>query len=87
MAKKKSPFRNFTEKEVLRAEATSYVVLIGNDLYSREGSLVFSLTQAEKHYNTLLQNILLTLDSGNTKQKAAAVHCLRTLKVLPLRIH
>jgi hypothetical protein len=87
MAKEKSPFRGFTIGEVNRAERDSYVVLIGNDFYSCEGDMVFTANQAEKHYETLLNNILHTMDNGTDKQKSAAMKCLMKLHILPLRLH
>jgi predicted Zn-dependent protease len=86
MVKQKSPFIGFTEAEVRRAEANSFVVILGNDLYSKDGNFVFSLTQAEKHYYILLKNILITLDEGNPKQRKSAMHCLGKLHIQPLRI-
>lgn len=86
MAKEKSPFRGFTVTEVNRAERDSYTIQIGNDMYSKDGNFVFTATQAGKYYETLLQNIIYTLDSGNPKQKAAAMKCLEKLRIHPLRL-
>lgn len=86
MAKKKSPFRGLTLEEVNKAERNSFVVQIGNDFFSREGDFIFTASQAEKCYETLLENILYTLDNGNEKQKSAAMKCLEKLQVLPLRV-
>jgi hypothetical protein len=87
MAKVKSPFRGLTVSEVNRAERDSYVVLIGNDFYSKDGDYVFTANQAERYYEILLENILHTIDEGNAKQKAAATKCLLRLHILPLRLH
>jgi hypothetical protein len=86
MAKTKSPFRGLTLEEVSRAERNSFVVQIGNEFYNKEGDFVFTQSQAEKCYETLLDNILYTLDNGNDKQKSAAMKCLEKLHVYPLRI-
>jgi len=87
MAKTKSPFRGFTVAEINRAERDSFVVQVGNDLYAKDGDFIFTLSQAEKHYETLLMNILLTIDEGNHRQKDAAMKCLARLHILPLRLH
>ena len=87
MAKTKSPFKGLTIGEVNKAERNSFVLQIGNDLYNRDGEFIFTLAQAEKHYETLLMNILLTIDEGSTKQKDAAMKCLARLHILPLRLH
>ena len=86
MAKLKSPFRGLTIKEVDKAERNSFTIRIGNDFYSNDGNFVFTKNQAEKYYETLLENILYTMDNGNEKQKLAAMKCLERLKVLPLRL-
>ena len=88
MAREKSTFRGFTVAEINKAERNSFVVQIGNDMYANpDGDLVFTLNQAEKYYETLLTNILYTMDSGNAKQKLAAEKCLLRLHILPLRLH
>ena len=88
MAKTKSPFKGLTIGEVNKAERNSYFIQIGNDAYrNQDGDLIFTLAQAEKHYETLLMNILLTIDEGSTKQKDAAMKCLARLHILPLRLH
>ena len=86
MAKQKSPFKGFTLQEVKRAEQNSFVVRIGNDFYNNDGNFVFTQSQAEKHYETLLDNILYTIKNGNQKQKTAAEKCLLSLHIQALRI-
>ena len=83
---RKKPFNGFTEEEIKRAEANSYTILIGSDFYSKDGDFVFSRQQAEKYYDILMNNILRTLDEGNEKQRNAAMRCLNTLQILPLRV-
>ena len=87
MAREKSPFKGFTIAEVNKAERNSYVLQIGNDFYAKDGEMIFTLAQAEKYYDTLLVNILHTIDNGNAKQKAAAMKCLARLHIQPLRLH
>jgi hypothetical protein len=87
MAKRKGPFRGYSEKEVLEAEASSFVIQCGNDYWSNNsGDFVFTQSQAERHYNSLLSNIILTLKEGNEMQKRSARKCLEKLWILPLRI-
>lgn len=85
--KNKSPFRGFTLDEVLEAESNSFVIQLGNNFYEKEGSFTFSIKEAEKYYDVLLDNILYTIDNGAEKQRKAALSCLATLKILPLRLH
>jgi len=86
MNKTKSPFKNYTLEEIKKAESNSFVVLIGNDYYEKNGNFTFSLAQAQKHYEILLKNILITLNDGTPKQKKAALSCLGRLHILPLRL-
>lgn len=86
MVKPKSPYKNFTIAEVNKAERDSYVIQIGNDMYCKDGDYIFTATQAGKYYGILLDNILYTIDSGNTKQKSAAMKCLEKLRIHPLRL-
>lgn len=86
MKKQKSPFKGFTVAEVNKAERDSYVVQIGNDFYSKDGGYIFTAAQAGKYYETLLDNIVYTLDNGNERQKSAAMKCLEKLRIHPLRL-
>lgn len=87
MARERSPFKGYSIAEVNKAERNSFVVQVGNDLYNKEGEFIFSLSQAEKHYDTLLINILYTIDNGTAKQKTAALKCLARLHIIPLKLH
>lgn len=86
MAKQKSPFIGLTTQEVNRAERDSFVIIIGNDFYNKDGEYVYSLSQAEKYYEILLENILYTIESGSAKQRNAAIKCLENLHIRPLRL-
>ena len=86
MSKNKSPFVGYTLEEIRRSEANSFVIMIGNDFYNKNGDFTFTLAQAEKYYEILLENILITLDEGTPKQKKAALSCLARLHILPLRL-
>lgn len=88
MSKIKSPFKGFTIAEVNKAERNSFVVQVGNDMYqNQDGEFIFTENQAEKYYDTLLVNILHTIDNGSEKQKIAAMKCLARLHILPLKLH
>jgi hypothetical protein len=86
VATKKSPFIGLTLKEVEKAERNGFLIQIGRDFYNKDNDFVFSLSQAEKYYDTLLNNILITMEEGNPKQRAAAEKCLLNLHIVPLRI-
>jgi hypothetical protein len=86
MSKTKSPFRGLEIEEVLRAEGIFFVIQIGNDYYNKDGNFTFERKEAERHYNTLLKNIMITIDKGTDRQKNAAMKCLARLHILPLRL-
>lgn len=86
MAKSKNPFVGYTIREVEEAESCSFIIQIGNSVFSRNGEYVFSKSQAERYYNKLLNSILNTLKDGNETQKHSAKKCLEKLKIMPLRI-
>lgn len=87
MAKEKSPYKNFTIAEANKAERDSYTIQIGNEFYNKDGDYVFTAAQAGKYYETLLNNIIYTIDGGNPKQRSAAMKCLEKLRIHPLRLH
>jgi hypothetical protein len=87
MPKENGPYKTLTTAEVKKAEHNSFVILIGNDFYAKNGDYTFSIAQAEKYYEILLSNILHTIDNGNPKQQSAALKCLARLHILPLRLH
>jgi hypothetical protein len=71
--------KGLTSEEIARVEFNSYIVRIGNDIYNKNGTLSF--------YYNLLRNIIISIDSGTTKQRNAAMKCLEKLQILPLRLH
>lgn len=87
MPKSKSPFINLSVEQVMKAESQLFTVNFGNDLYNKDGDLVFDHKEATENYNFLLRNIKKTIINGNEKQKKMALHYLTKLKILPLRIH
>jgi hypothetical protein len=87
MSKKKGPFRGYTVEEVRQAEENSFTVRLGNDFYEYEGGMVFTLKEAENHYEKLLKNINIALANGTQKELKTALRCLEKLRIEPLRIH
>lgn len=84
--KEKSPFIGFSIQEINVAERNSFVIQVGNDFYSKDGSFVFTLAQAQKSYEILLLNIIDTINGGTPKQRAAALNCLARLHIMPLKL-
>jgi hypothetical protein len=87
MSKKKGPFRGYTVEEVRNAEHEFFTILLGNDFYEYEGDMVFTLKEAQNHYEKLLKNINIALANGTSKEIKTALRCLEKLRIEPLRIH
>lgn len=87
MAKSKKVFISKEIEDVFKNEEKYFVIRIGNDFYNKNGSHAFTLSQAEKHYNFLLNSILHSIKNGNKKQKDAALRCLLNFQIIQLKIH
>lgn len=78
--------KGLSDKEIEEMECNAFVIQISADFYSKNGKYSFSPMQADKYYSIILDNILRTLENGESKQKKAAMRCLSRLHVYPLRI-
>lgn len=73
--------------EVMRAEACSYVIQVGADLFHHEGKMVFSKKATAMYYNKILNGLLDIIDGGDDEERADAMKCLASLQIMPLRIN
>lgn len=87
MSKKRSPFKGFTVEQIEKVEACSFVIVLGNNFYDKDGNFVFSKQQAEKNYNKILSKMVEAIHYGNEKEKSNALKCMAKFKILPLRVH
>lgn len=87
MPSEKSPFRGFTVQEVLAVEATSYVIQVGADFFSNNGHFAFSKRSAAIFHGKILRDLQYVMKNGSKKEKVAAEECLKTLRIVPLRIN
>lgn len=83
----KSPFGDFSIEEVAAAEASTYVIQVGSDLYCHDGAFAFNRRGAIIHYNKIRNELAYIAKNGDAREKKHARRCLENLKVLPLRIH
>lgn len=87
MAKKKSVFKGYTEDEVMAAEASSYFIQVGSEIFNSKGIFCFNRRSAVIYYNRVLRQVLYQLQNGTKKEKKNAARVLNNLKIQPLRLH
>lgn len=89
MSKKteKSPYGQYSVEDIIATEAGTYVIQVGDDLFSYNGKMGFTLDRAEKFYNNIFNGLNEMKVSGNEVEKEDAIKCLLLLKMYPLRIH
>lgn len=83
---KKSAYRHFTEEQVQKAEATSYVLQIGVDLFYEGERCAFSKKKTEKFYEYVLLGLKDLIKNGSEEEKQDAVRSCYNLRIIPLRI-
>ena len=84
---KKNVFVNGESREILEMESMYYTIILGKDFYKKNNAYAFSLNQARKHFSNIVDDIATTLQNGTEAQKKAALKCLETLSIQPLKIH
>lgn len=84
---KKSPYRNYSVEDIAATEFNTYVIQVGDDLFSYNGKMGFSLKRAEMFYDDILGGLHEMKKSGNKIEKEDAIKCLLLLRIFPLRIH
>lgn len=83
----KSPFGKYSEKEIEAVERGSYVIQVGDDLFSYNGKMGFSLQRAESFYADIMGGLHEMKKSENEVERQDAMKCLLLLKIFPFRIH
>jgi len=87
MSNEKSPFKGFTIKEVFAAESTTYIIQVGSDFFSYKGNFAFSKRGAAIFYGKILKHLQYIIRNGNKQESIEAKECLKTLRIIPLRIN
>lgn len=85
--KEKSPFGKYSVKEIEAVERGSYVIQVGDDLFSYNGKMGFSLQRAESFYADIMNGLQEMKKSENQLERDDAMKCLLLLKIFPFRIH
>jgi hypothetical protein len=83
----KNPFVGYTLDEIREAEATAYVIQVGSDMFRYKGNYTFSYKSAVYFRNKILDNLMDLINNGDQDQKDNAFRVLKSLQILPLRIH
>ena len=84
----KSPYGSFSVQEVMEAEAGTYVIQVGADLFSLpNGKMAFSKDRAEYFYQEVRRGLLHMKENGEEHERKEAHECLLYLKIHPLRIN
>jgi hypothetical protein len=86
-APKKSPYKNYSVEDIAMTEFGTYVIQVGDDLFSYKGKMGFSLKRAEMFYDNIISGLHEMKDHGSAIEKDDAIKCLLLLKIFPLRIH
>lgn len=87
MKNNKGPFGEYSVEDVFRAEACSYVIQVGVDLFDNDGQMIFSKKAAIMYYNKILNELMNVIDGGDDAERADAIRCLGTFRIMPLRIN
>ncbi len=84
---KKSPYKNYSVEDIAATEFGTYVIQVGDDLFSYNGKMGFNLQRAEMFYDDIIAGLHDMKKNGSKTEKEDAVKCLLLLKIFPLRIH
>lgn len=89
MSKKgpESPYRNYSVEDIAATEFGTYVIQVGDDLFSYNGKMGFSAKRAEMFYDDIIAGLHHMKENGNDVEKEDAQKCLLLLRIFPLRIH
>ncbi len=89
MASKKidSPYRKYSIEQITQVEAGHYVIQVGDDFFSHNGKVGFSLQRAETFYLDIMSGLMDIQKNGSDLEKEDATKCLLLLKMYPLRFH
>jgi hypothetical protein len=85
--KQKSPFVKYSEEQIAKAEATRYVISMGNDFFSLDGKYTFSKSKAESYHDHVIDGLLEIIETGTDPEIEEAEFCLFNLKILSFKLH
>jgi hypothetical protein len=85
--KEQSPFVNFSIEQVLKAEQNSFIIQLGDDMFSYDGKYVFTQKSAESFKNEIEIKLSNAIKNGTLKDQKLARYKLFNLRIYPMRLH
>lgn len=85
--KEKSPYGKFTLEQVERAEATSFVIQVGEEFFNEDDIYyAFPKEKAEHYLEVAKEGLYIMMKEGSEQERQAAFRSLCDIRILPLRI-
>lgn len=84
----KSPYKQHSVEDVVKAETGNYYIQIGDGLFeSEQGKFSFSKDKAEAFFQQIMDGLIEMIKTGSQEDKKEAMFCLMNFHILPLRFH
>lgn len=87
MAKKKSPYYEYSLEDVAIMENNLYVLEVDEDFVLQDGHYLFTGKEVSKLYNSTLKDLKDAIHNGSEKDKKFALHLISGLLIKPMRLH
>jgi hypothetical protein len=87
MAKKKHPYIGYSEEDVATMESHYFVLQLGDDFMSTDGTFLFNKNKINKLYNKTLKNLMNVVANGSDRDKKRAIKLISSLIIKPMRLH
>lgn len=87
MPEEKSPYGKFSIEQVARAEAFTFIIQIGKELYSEGEFYAFTKDRIDYHAHVILTKLRDMIKNGSQEEKTDALRNIWNFRILPLRIH
>lgn len=87
MAKKKYPYRGYTESEVFEMENGYFLLQFGGDFVLQDGIYLFTQKEVSKIYNDTLKRLVNVMNNGSKKDKKYATDLIGSLVIKKMRLH
>ena len=87
MDKKKSPYIDYTLKDVAQMEGYYFVLQFGGDFVLEDTYYLFTKDEASKIYKKMLKDLVDIVADGSEKDKKYALDLIGGLVIRPMRLH
>lgn len=87
MSDEKSPFIAHSLAQIAYAEKKYFMIQVGKDFIDHNGAFTFTKKAAVTMYNKVLDSLMQTIYHGSEADKATALRCLGSVRIIPLRFH